>query len=134
MRKIIVDGRPKTKKNTWFTSRGKGKGHAFRPPTGARSFETKISKKAAETFDKPLSGPIRLKVKFLFHRPKRLKDGPEEYAPKRPDITNIIKAIEDGLNGVAFLDDAQVVSMTAEKYYHSSEDTEKTIIEIGEII
>lgn len=133
MKKIIVEGKPKTKKNTWFTSRGKGKGHAFRPPTGSKSFEAKVSKAAKEQFDKPFENPIHLDIKFFFHRPKRLKEGPIEYMPKRPDITNLIKAVEDGLNNIAFLDDKQVVSTAAKKFYHSSEGTERTIIKIKQI-
>jgi Holliday junction resolvase RusA-like endonuclease len=36
---------------------------------------------------------------------------------KKPDIDNIVKSILDGLNGVAYTDDKQVVVITAEKFY-----------------
>ena len=39
------------------------------------------------------------------------------YCDKKPDIDNIIKSIQDGLNGVAYDDDCQVVSITANKIY-----------------
>ena len=36
---------------------------------------------------------------------------------KRPDLDNIVKAIKDGLNGVAWKDDSQVVMLRACKEY-----------------
>lgn len=37
--------------------------------------------------------------------------------PQKPDLDNIAKAILDGLNGVAYLDDKQVVCMTIYKQF-----------------
>ena len=50
---------------------------------------------------------------------------------KRPDIDNVIKTICDGLNGVAYYDDSQVVEVTAEKRY-SDEPRVEVSIEIVE--
>ena len=36
---------------------------------------------------------------------------------KKPDIDNCIKIIADALNGLAYVDDTQIVGVTAEKYY-----------------
>jgi len=36
---------------------------------------------------------------------------------KKPDIDNVVKAVLDGCNKVAFRDDAQVVRLSAEKTY-----------------
>ncbi len=36
---------------------------------------------------------------------------------KRPDLDNIIKAIKDGANGVAWKDDSQVIDVRASKRY-----------------
>ena len=36
---------------------------------------------------------------------------------KKPDIDNCIKVILDSLNGIAYKDDSQVVSLKIEKYY-----------------
>lgn len=48
----------------------------------------------------------------------------------KPDLDNIAKAILDALNGRAFDDDKQVVSLTVEKFYS---DTPRVIVEISEV-
>lgn len=40
--------------------------------------------------------------------PKRIES---EHFTQRPDVDNVLKAIMDGLNGVAYADDSQVVSV-----------------------
>jgi len=39
----------------------------------------------------------------------------------KPDIDNICKAVLDGLNGVAYADDTQVVTLSAKKVYEQGE-------------
>lgn len=39
------------------------------------------------------------------------------FCDKKPDIDNVIKAILDGLNGVAYTDDSQVVDISCSKCY-----------------
>lgn len=53
-----------------------------------------------------------------------------ERPTKRPDIDNIVKAIKDGLNGVAWMDDSQVVRLVAEKHWS---DTPRVEIFVGEV-
>jgi Holliday junction resolvase RusA-like endonuclease len=45
--------------------------------------------------------------------------------PQKPDLDNIAKAILDGLNGVAYTDDKQIVCMTVYKRY-----AEESFIEV----
>ena len=46
---------------------------------------------------------------------------------KRPDVDNVLKAIADSLNGLAYADDAQVVDMRASKQYDAIEGVRVTI-------
>lgn len=62
-----------------------------------------------------IEGPVALSVTALFPIPaswpkKRqaaARAGTEQHI-KRPDLDNVLKAIKDGLNGVAWKDDSQV--------------------------
>lgn len=38
-------------------------------------------------------------------------------APVKPDASNVAKVVEDGLNGIAYADDAQVTRLVVESYY-----------------
>ena len=40
---------------------------------------------------------------------------------KKPDMDNIVKVVADALNGVAYHDDTQIVSVSAKKIYAASE-------------
>lgn len=74
----------------------------------------------------PQGEPIEVFVSAYHQRPKNhlLKSGllstagKASYFPtKRPDLDNIVKLILDGLNGVAFHDDAQIVNLHAARYW-----------------
>lgn len=82
--------------------------------------------------------PIELSVKAFYSIPQAFRRLKREQALKgeirpmtRPDTDNILKAVLDALNGVAYYDDKQVVSVSCEKWYAESGCL---IIEIGEKI
>lgn len=48
-----------------------------------------------------------------------------DYVPQtKPDIDNIAKSVLDALNGVAYIDDKQVYSLTCNKYFDTISDTD----------
>ena len=49
---------------------------------------------------------------------------------KKPDIDNCIKIIADALNGLAYVDDTQIVGVTAEKFYAEIPRVEVEITEV----
>lgn len=79
----------------------------------------------------PLRGPVLLTADFYRAPPKSMSrhrlaealDG-EHLPSTRPDLSNLVKAIEDALNGAAFGDDGQVASIRATKLY----GTPRTVI------
>jgi Holliday junction resolvase RusA-like endonuclease len=54
-----------------------------------------------------------------------------ERPTKKPDIDNIVKAILDGMNGIVYLDDKQVVDLHLTKVYSETEGVD--ILIKGEI-
>lgn len=76
----------------------------------------------------PLDGPVQLS--FIFARATPLTAGKrpetrtkwnEKHILSRPDLTNYMKAAEDGLKNIIFKDDSQVVSTNATKVYTDGE-------------
>lgn len=79
---------------------------------------------AREKFDTPLTGPISVSIVFSFARPTSQNDKygqPRKSAPlrkiTRPDLDKLIRSTFDALTGIAWLDDAQVWSMSAAKLF-----------------
>lgn len=72
----------------------------------------------------PITTPCHLSVTFDLPIPKswpkakqRAAESGELKPISRPDIDNYLKAVLDALNGVAYADDSQVISVTAIKAY-----------------
>ena len=76
---------------------------------------------------KPLEGPLKINLEFFFARPKnhyrtgKYKELMKDKAPRihtfMPDIDNLTKFILDAMNEHFFLDDRQVVEVSAHKEY-----------------
>lgn len=54
-----------------------------------------------------------------------------ERPTKRPDLDNVLKAIKDGMNGVVWRDDSQVVRVVAEKHWSDSPRVEVSVSEVS---
>ena len=66
--------------------------------------------------EKPLAGPLFMRLTFHLPRPKSLQKRISHHT-KKPDIDNLFKAIADALNGIAYVDDSQVTMLFASKVY-----------------
>lgn len=87
---------------------------------------------------KPLEGGVELSIRIFRTIPKSFGKKKKAQAmagllfpTTRPDMTNQIKLIEDALNGIAYIDDAQVVFLEAKKFY--TNEQERTEAEVREI-
>jgi Holliday junction resolvase RusA-like endonuclease len=72
----------------------------------------------------PLETPVVVCLYIMYPVPasyskKRTKDCLDnlERPTKKPDIDNIAKSITDAMNGIAYKDDSQIVSMHLTKVY-----------------
>ena len=63
---------------------------------------------------KPILDPIAITMRFRVKRPKSVK---RDYPTVAPDLDKYIRGVNDGLTGVAFADDSQVVQIIASKEY-----------------
>ncbi len=84
-------------------------------------------------------GAILLSVTFGMRipksKPKRTQAAMAEGKIRpttKPDADNLLKAVCDGLNGVAFEDDKQIVALRAEKVYAFEPFITVRIAEVGE--
>ena len=74
--------------------------------------------------EKPEEGPLRARIYFGLPIPKsetkanKLQMLQRKVFPtKKPDLDNLAKAVLDALNGVAYKDDCQIVTMLSKKNY-----------------
>lgn len=66
----------------------------------------------------PWCGAVKLELTAYVHRPKSAKN--RVYPISKPDLSNIVKIFEDALNGIIWVDDCQIVSITTSKLYAES--------------
>lgn len=71
------------------------------------------------------SGPVTVELKFYLRKPKK----PLHEEPlKRPDMDNLIKTVLDGLNGIAYEDDKQIIKISAEKHWADDEPRTEILV------
>lgn len=80
--------------------------------------------------------PVKMTIHAFYKIPKSASKKKSEQMQNgsilpvvKPDIDNVIKAIADALNGIAYNDDTQIVRMVAEKHYS---DVPRVVVEIEE--
>lgn len=122
--RFTVPGEPVAKGRARAFIRNGKIGHHTPDKTARYENLVKLVAKQAIGNAKPLEGPLSLRCTFWLSVPmsyssKRRKSclsGSERHC-KRPDIDNLLKSVKDGCNGVAWVDDCQVVEVSARKCY-----------------
>lgn len=119
---IVIPGPPHGKGRPRFS----GKTRTTYTPVRTRAYEDMVGRLAAVGMRgrEYFSGPLQLDVRAHFAMPKHWNESKRAEAINgllrptgRPDIDNIIKAIADGLQGIAYLDDAAIVTGSCSKVY-----------------
>lgn len=64
------------------------------------------------------------------NRPKKVLRERDTY---KPDADNIAKAVLDAMNGLAFVDDSQVVSLSVTKHDRTHRESDIVTVEIEEV-
>lgn len=84
----------------------------------------------------PFAGPLRLELVAFMKIPKKSKtkmaamERGDIRPTKKPDMSNILKIVEDALETVAYLNDKQIVSLLLDKKYSSRPRIELAIEEL----
>lgn len=73
-----------------------------------------IARNAELSGYKPVQGAVKVEIDFIFNRPKSVT---REFPTVAPDLDKLTRAVLDGLTGVAYVDDAQVILIQAVKTY-----------------
>ena len=116
MIKFQINARPQPKERSRSTKRG----HHYIPDRTV-NFELTVAAefRAQHPFHEIFTGPVGMSVDIQFRRPKTVEKGHWHTGPG--DADNIIKAISDGLNQVAWADDRQVADLYAKKHWGDSD-------------
>lgn len=124
---VYSDPAPQGSKTTW--SRKDGSRFTRESSKRVKPFRADVRAAASEAFDgRPaFPGPVELQVICIQRRPAshfgtgrnagRLKPSAPTLKITSPDLSKIVRAVEDALNGVAFIDDARVARIIAEDTY-----------------
>lgn len=74
-------------------------------------------------------GPVMLWAKFYLPRPISL---PRKVAghTKKPDLSKLVRCIEDALTGILLRDDAQIVEIHTAKYYAAPDKPARAVITV----
>jgi Holliday junction resolvase RusA-like endonuclease len=86
-------------------------------PANARDWKRTVQAQVlTQKPSQPVDGPLKMTLQFILPRPRSLPKR-DLFPERRPDLSNMLKAIEDALNGVVFRDDSQIVRMELAKDY-----------------
>ena len=122
---FIIPGKPQPKQRPRVTIKG------TYTPQATVDYERLVGWQCRSVHKgKPLTTALKLTVRVFIKLPKRTVKEKGDWHTSRPDLDNVIKAITDSLNGIAYEDDSQIVKIEATKQW-ASEDY--VIVEIEEV-
>ena len=87
-----------------------------------------IARNAELSGYRPVDGAVKVTCEFIYMKPKT---STRSMPWVKPDLDKLIRAVLDGLTGVAYADDCQVTIIQASKSYGSAEGVWITIEQLG---
>jgi Holliday junction resolvase RusA-like endonuclease len=97
----------------WARARTRGSVHFTPKKQRAERDNVQLHARRAMGNKPPMNGPLRLAARFVYPYPKSWSEKrrrlPESrWKTSKPDSDNLLKLLKDALNGVVYIDDAQV--------------------------
>ena len=68
----------------------------------------------ARTDQCPLDGPLACSITFRLQAPKTVK---REFPTTKPDLDKLVRGVLDGMTGILYKDDCQIVNIYCSKHY-----------------
>lgn len=124
--KFTVYGKPQGKARPRFTCQGR-----VYTPKQTADYEQQIRQAYISAGGQLISdtAPIQIKITAYY---KKAKSNKMLQPTLKPDADNIAKIVCDGLNGIAYKDDKQIVSLTVLKVW--TDGIERVEVDISECI
>lgn len=132
--RFVVPGRPRGKGRPRF--RRAGNFVSTYTPAETAAYENLVALEYQAAGGKMIEGPVEVYVTAWYPIPKSLSKAKRAemdrgmYAPhSKPDADNVLKAVLDGLNGVAYKDDTQVQLATVLRLYGDNPSVFVSVVE-----
>lgn len=126
MTTFTIEGEPRGKGRPRF--RNTGKFVQTYTDAKTKNYESLVMDAASnamgttEPLETPVSVYLYIRLPIPKSYPKKRQEAclsGSELPSKKPDIDNIAKSVCDGMNGIVFKDDCQIVQINAKKVYSS---------------
>jgi len=118
---ITIPGEPIAQGRPRFSAHGKFV-KAYDPKKsreGKDAIKYFVGTKMDDEFLEPLTGALHMRVQFGIMLPKsqerKRTPVPRTWRTKKPDLDNLVKLVKDACSSIVYLDDNQIVKLTAEK-------------------
>lgn len=113
---FVLRGTPVPQGRPRFARSPKGFVMAY-DPAKSKAYKQAIALEASlNAPEKPFECPVRLSLRIYLPIPKSLSKKKHEEASagvirpqKKPDVSNILKGVEDAMKGIVYADDSQIV-------------------------
>lgn len=130
------------------TPTGKGRPRFYRgravTPKKTRDYETLVRHEAQQALEHMVQlpnfeAPCEVTIDAYYSIPKSYtkkqrrqiaESGAWVVRPGKPDLDNAIKEILDGMNGIVYRDDVQVVSLRAKKHWCEGEELPRVNVKV----
>lgn len=130
------------------TPTGKGRPRFYRgravTPKKTRDYETLVRHEAQQALEHMVQlpnfeAPCEVTIDAYYSIPKSYtkkqrrqiaESGAWVVRPGKPDLDNAIKEILDGMNGIVYRDDVQVVSLRAKKHWCEGEELPRVDVKV----
>lgn len=138
--RILVYGTPAPQ----GSKRHVGNGRMIESSAAVRPWREAVKAAALDARSPMLHCPVEITAAFYLKRPKShygtgrkwlsVKPSSPERPGGKPDLDKLLRSTLDGLTGVLFADDAQVVTLDGSKWYADAGQRTGAIIRIREVI